>query len=67
MMELIEYFLISVIGSLSIIFLSKVVMSPLLRRRNDYYDAAENPEDRILIHRSERDDTDRVKKREGRI
>lgn len=49
--EILHYIVLSIVGSLALVFISKVILNKLLRRNADYYEGIEiNEEMELLQH-----------------
>ncbi len=49
--ELLHYTVLSLVGSLALVFISKVILNKLLRRNMNYYEGTEiNEEMELLLH-----------------
>lgn len=47
--EILHYTVLSLVGSLALVFISKVILNKLLRRNADYYEGTEINEEMELI------------------
>ncbi|WP_456078615.1 hypothetical protein [Mogibacterium diversum] len=47
--ELLHYTVLSIVGSLALVFISKVILNKLLRRNVNYYEGTEINEERELL------------------
>ncbi len=47
--ELLHYTVLSLVGSLALVFISKVILNKLLRRNVNYYEGTEINEERELL------------------
>ena len=48
--EILHYIVLSIVGSLTLVFISKVILNKLLRRNVNYYEGTEINEERKLLH-----------------
>ena len=47
--ELLHYTVLSIVGSLALVFISKIILNKLLRRNVNYYESTEINEERGLL------------------
>ena len=47
--EILHYTVLSIVGSLALVFISKVILNKLLRRNVNYYESTEINEERELL------------------
>ncbi|WP_456153180.1 hypothetical protein [Mogibacterium sp.] len=47
--EILHYTVLSIVGSLALVFISKVILNKLLRRNVNYYEGTEINEERELL------------------
>ena len=60
--EILHYIVLSIVGSLALVFISKVILNKLLRRNADYYEGTEINEEMELLQHA-RLDTSYLKRR----
>lgn len=47
--EILHYTVLSIVGSLALVFISKIILNKLLRRNVNYYESTEINEERELL------------------
>ncbi len=47
--EILHYTVLSIVGSLALVFMSKIILNKLLRRNVNYYESTEINEERELL------------------
>ena len=60
--EILHYIILSIVGSLALVFISKVILNKLLRRNVNYYEGTEINEEMELLQHA-RLDTSYLKRR----
>lgn len=60
--EILHYIVLSIVGSLALVFISKVILNKLLRRNVNYYEGTEINEEMELLQHA-RLDTSYLKRR----